>query len=203
MTNNFDNLARRSASEEEQRIRDIVKREIRETFKNGLPSGRYSSYLWDGIKIVGGGAGFALDAICTMSAIPAQTVLGDATPYRVDFDDVLHDPLSQVTTGASWAFTAAATGTYIVFACAPLDIGDSTDWVTADRVDMTLEGAVSEVLQTWVGIAVEARPAPIPLRGFYAAALDAADVIYVRLVQDCGTDRDIESAEAVIVIGHV
>ena len=75
----------RAASEEEQRITAIVDRRLRETFKNGLPSGRYSSYLWDGMKIVGGGqGGIAIDAMYTMSA--TNTVLGDSTPKRLNFN---------------------------------------------------------------------------------------------------------------------
>jgi hypothetical protein len=56
------NTARQNASGEEKRIRDIVQREMRETLKNGMPAGTYSSYLWDGWKIVGGGAAPAFSA---------------------------------------------------------------------------------------------------------------------------------------------
>jgi hypothetical protein len=195
--------ARRSASEEEQRITAIVKREIRETFKNGLPSGTYSSYMWDGMKIVGGGAGgIVIDAICTIGALSTQTVLGDTTPYRVDFTHKVHDPLNQVTTGASWAFTAAAAGTYFVLAEVVLNIA-VVDWITDDRADMTLQGDVSDDLATWVGIGIIAEPSPLPLIGFRGFALDAGDEIYIRIQQDCGTDRTITTALSSIVIAHV
>lgn len=198
------NIAQQNAAGEEKRIADIVDRRIRTFLKNGMPAGSYTSYLWDGMRIVGAGVGaLAVDAVCGMNPTPSQTVLGDGTPYRVDFDDVIHDPLGQVTTGASWAFTAATAGIYLVFASAPLSIGGGIDWVDADRADLSVQGDVNETLCTWVGIGVSAQPANVLLNGFRGVSLAAGDVLYIRIIQDCGTDRDIDAAVANIIVGHV
>jgi len=192
----------RTDAADERRISAIVQREIRETFKTGLPGGRYGSFLWDGMKIVGASAGgLTIDAVCTLSS--SQTVLGDTTPYRVNFNTVVYDPLAQVTTGASWAFTAAAAGTYLVFASVPLNIAGGVDWVTADRADLTIQGTVSRTLATWTGIGVVASPADLTLEGFRGVTLAATNTLYIRVVQDCGTDRTIDTAIANIIIAHV
>jgi hypothetical protein len=149
-----------------------------------------------------GSTPFMIDAICSMG-ITTQTVLGDSTPYRVNFSTKVHDPLNQVTTGASWAFTAVAAAAYFVLAEVAIDIADSVDWLAADRADMTIQGAVAKDLATWVGIGVEARPSPLVLSGFRGFSLAAGDAIYIRVVQDCGTDRDIDTALSSIIIGHV
>ncbi len=148
-----------------------------------------------------GASPFMVDAIYTMST--TNTVLGDTTPKRLNFNHQIHDPLSQVTTGASWAFTAAAAGAYIVLVSAPLSIADGTPWVTADRADLTIQGDVSGTVATWTGIGVTAQPGELRLDGVTAFALAAGDVIYTQMQQDCGTDRDVDDAIAIIVIGHV
>lgn len=196
------NQAQRTAAEDEQRIRDIVAREIRSTFKNGQPAGAYTGYLWDGMKIVGAASGaFAIDAICNAGG-SVQTVLGDTTPYRVNFGSVVYDPRSQVTTGASWAFTARVAGTYFLLTDVALNIA-SVDWLTGDRADLSIQGAWSEDIATWLGIGITAEPAPLVLRGMRGFPLNAGDAIYIQAQQDCGTNRTITSALSSIIIGHV
>jgi hypothetical protein len=195
------NRVARSASDEEQRVKAITDRALRETFKNRMPAGAYTGFLWDGMKIVGAAAGgVQVDAVYTMTT--TNTVLGDATPKRLNFNHQEHDPKGQVTTGASWAFTAASAGMYLVWVSAPLSIS-LTNWVAADRADLTIQGAVSKSLCTWVGIPVTAEPSNILLSGWRGFALAQGDVIYAQVVQDSGTDFDIDEALATIIVGHV
>ncbi len=192
-----------AARAEEQRIKDIVDRRIRETFKNGQPAGSYTSYLWDGMKIVGpgGGAGITVDAIYTMST--TNTVLGDTTPKRLNFNSQKHDPGCTVTTGSSWAFTAPATSTYLVMVNAPLSIGLGATWLVTDRADLTIQGAVNIAMCTWTGIELVGQPGNLLLSGFRGIPLDQGDVIYAQFVQDSGTNYNIDEAIASIVIAHV
>lgn len=78
---------------EEQRIDDKVRRGIREYFKNGLPAGTYSSYMWDGTKIVGGeaatgGSGLTLDGFSAW--VNAQSI-PDATWTPIVIDTAADD----------------------------------------------------------------------------------------------------------------
>lgn len=142
-----------------------------------------------------------IDAIYTMST--TNTVLGDSTPKRLNFNHQEHDPLGQVTTGASWAFTAQAAGVYLFLVNAPLSIGGGVDWLAADRADLSLQGDVNEVVCTWVGVGIAAEPGQLRLDGLRPVVLDVGDVVYAQIVQDCGTDRNVDEAIAAMVIAHV
>lgn len=157
-----------------------------------LPNGK--------LRYVAPGTALILDAACGMST--TNTVLGDATPKRLNFNAVTHDPRSQVTTGASWAFTAAAPGLYLVLVTAPLNVA-TVDWVAGDRADLTLQGDVSATLATWTGMGIVAEPSDLPLLGFAAVTLAAGDVIYAQIAQNSGTDRTVDEAVAQLIVAHV
>lgn len=86
-----------------------------------------------------------LIAKCNNSS--AQTVNSGATDV-INFDNVEYDPLSTITTGASWHFTAPATGWYtIVLAAAFIDPNGSA-YSAATGVEFDLYKNTSTFLDT-------------------------------------------------------
>lgn len=190
-----------TAREEEKRIGAIVDRKLRETFKNGMPAGLYNSYLWDGMKIVGsGGGGTSILAICRKTS--AQDAV-NSTPTRINYNSVTYDPLSTITTGSSWAFTAPTTGYYVFHAQLSLKVS-SSDWA-ADRLAEfeCISTFAASLLDDVKGVVVAAgasNDGRLWLRGSLGGDMAAGDDAYVRVTQNKGADMAINLASCSLII---
>lgn len=79
-------------------------------------------------------------------AVTTSDVDYTAGDHRIDFDDVLRDPGSIITTGASWKVTIPATGSYmfVLELASVADLG--SDWAAGDAINVYLYKGVSTFL---------------------------------------------------------
>lgn len=106
-------LAARIAKLQETRTQEMIDATLRDYLKTGPPAGHYSSFVWDGRRIVGAGAGGAsAPFLCKYGINTAPAAIASGTTARINFDYQWSDPDPYVTTGASWAFAPTAAGWY-------------------------------------------------------------------------------------------
>lgn len=195
-------LATHIAREQQASVDAAVARGIREYFKNGLPSGTYSSFQWDGTRIVGAGAGGFAELLAVARATASQTALGDGTPLRVDFNTVVYDPHAAITTGASWLFAVPGDGGIVrVEARVPLTLG-SNAWGETDIAQLLSVGPATRTLAYLNGVAYNSGGIGgyLPLDGWHYQEMSAGDDFYVEVQQDSGNDLSINTADSVIMI---
>lgn len=129
-------------SEIRKTIRQIVREEMR-TKVNPTPGGPFHTVYVNPqgqvIRAEAGGGGATLLAIARGSTqnVPNDNGAGDYDTTRLQFDTVIYDPQSTITTGASWLFTPpVADALYAVCATVQVDSG-SNSWAAGDYAFLT------------------------------------------------------------------
>lgn len=183
-------LGQELAAAQTQEIRRIVREEMRQT--SGVPAGEYGSFLWDGYKIIGAGAGVQLLALYEYSS--GQNIARTTT--RLNLDQAIIDTNGYVTTGSSWAFTAQEAGHYAVFV--NLHMTTLATWIASTTVYGVLRinfantsGASGPPSAT--GLRSVDRQYPdtdhdvaMLLHGWMFGYLNAGDTIYAEAAQQSG-----------------
>lgn len=114
-----------------------------------------------------------------------QTITNNSSPEVIDYEDMIYDPQSLVTTGASWKFTAPVAGYYHIDAMAMID-GTST-WAVGERGAFWIyvNGVQERLLDrqdTYDGTTTQY----MTLSGSITLELQAGDYIDIRLQQNSG-----------------
>ena len=141
-------------------------------------------------------------ALAVYRCSTGPTITSGTGDTLIDFNAVTYDPAGLVTTGASWAYTCPADGTYLVTAGVYFD--SSAAWADGERVLLTLykNGSAS--------IRIDRRdnfPANTFARvlGENAISCSAGDTLDVRVSQNSGSSIAIntESSYTTIIIRRI
>ncbi len=117
-------------------------------------------------------------------ATNAQQVIATATNTIIDFEDQSFDTNSAVTTGASWKFTAPATGYYQVNCM--IMFANSSAWAAAElaKLEIFKNGTLWSVL--WRNNQQSTTEVYVMARGSDIVQLNATDYIDIRVYQNTG-----------------
>lgn len=124
-----------------------------------------------------------------------QSIVTGAAVAIVDFEDQIYDPGSDVTTGASWAYTAPKTGIYLVTAM--VQFANSSGWADQERGLMQLfkNGSVYRNLDRKDSYTA-ASSVIMVLHGATTVSLTAAETIDVRVAQNSGGNLALSASTA-------
>lgn len=141
-----------------------------------LPNGR--------LRYVAGAAGSTLVVAAYINTF-GGTAIGNTGALRIDFDTVLVDTGSAVTTGASWAYTVPADGIYRIEAHAEINPGGATSYSAGDQWTLEVYDGATR-LQNYIDRhTVTSDEASVSdtlvLHGVVNIALTAAQAINIRL----------------------
>lgn len=129
-------LAAQIGAANEQRTRAIVQEELRA--KTGvIPGGPYGSFSVDAQgRIVSAGAAAGGSILVAIAAVnPTQTITAGSTAV-VQFDDIWDDPLTTISTGASWHWTPPEEGWYAFTLIADIDANGTP--LSGENLEFTL-----------------------------------------------------------------
>lgn len=122
----------------------------------------------------------------------AGTNIANATETIVNFEDVDYDPLSLVTTGASWVFACPVAGYYQVQVF--IRFQSSTDWAPGEVLELNLFRDGTEVAML---LRLDDWPASSTLvaagGGGDTLYCDAGDTLQVRVYQASGVNLNLSS----------
>ncbi len=192
-------MTRLTLAEQREQIRAIVQEELRG--KTGVAAGGpYGSFtVNDQGLITWAGVGGSIIAACRKTS--AQDAV-DSTLTRVNFNSIIYDPHSTITTGSSWVFTAPADGYYTFFAQLSLKV--SIDWTDDRLAELALNSPfISSIFQDWKGLPVTAgvgTDGRLWLKGWVMGPMSASDTAYVTVIQDSGADYAINLASCQLII---
>lgn len=113
----------------------------------------------------------------------------------IDYDTQVYDNIPSVTTGAAWKFTVpAGQGGYYLIAASAL-LQSSTAWAVDEYALLGVYkgGALQSYLHAFYMQAAAGTAYRVFLSGISALSLAAADYIDIRLTQNSGGDRTVES----------
>jgi hypothetical protein len=117
----------------------------------------------------------------------AHNVVTGAAVMVVNFEDVATDPGSDITTGASWVYTAPTTGVYYVSTRAATERG---------LLQLFLNGSVYRLLDFKAGWITAGAGIQVSLAGSTLISLTATNTIDVRVAQNSGTDIALDASAA-------
>lgn len=145
-----------------------------------------------------------IDAVSGIGAVYASASTNTAQSFTtgagvaiVDFEDVELDPGSDITTGASWKYTAPATGIYRV--SAHVLFASSNAWNTInERALMQLfkNGSVYRTLARGDGYVSSGPAVQMRLAGASLISLNVTDTIDIRVAQNSGSNIALDGSAA-------
>lgn len=123
--------------------------------------------------------------------VSSAKALASGSTVIVDFDTAIFDPGSDITTGASWKYTAPETGYYFVQAMATLE--SSTAWGVNEyfRLDVYKNGTI--VANLAIHYMQAAATYLVSINGSAVVSLSATDYIDIRATQNSGSAINIGS----------
>lgn len=127
-----------------------------------------------------------------------------STQTTIDFDAVDYDPLSTITTGGSWKFTAPVTGYYQVSVEEGFFEANSADWIAGDIPEIYLYKNASTYWQTIdsepFGVAVLSTDLSyVVLHGTATVQLNATETCRVEIQNTAGANRILDSKTQLII----
>lgn len=113
---------------------------------------------------------------------------------RINYDTVVSDPFSVITTGASWVFTVPTTGGYMFIADEHDTDGLSNDWAAQATIKLYLYKSTSTYLaqlayRTFDSAVTYANQSDIFTNGTAFAPLTAADTVHIKYRNQSGASR--------------
>lgn len=123
--------------------------------------------------------------------VSSAKALASGSAVIIDFDTVIFDPGSDITTGAAWKYIAPTTGYYFVQAAATLQ--SSSAWGVGEyfRIDIYINGTLS------VNLSIQYMEASatfqVSINGSAIVSLTAGDYIDIRATQNSGSSINIDS----------
>ncbi len=120
----------------------------------------------------------------------SQSLPNDATTI-VNFDAVDFDTAGGITTGATWAYTAQAAGTYLV--AATVTHGSSANWAIGETLRLELHKNDSLYARLAMDSNISANT-PVTVMGATLVELAAGDKVDIRVYQNSGGTLTISGA---------
>lgn len=136
-------------------------------------------------------AALGFSGTAAAAKVSSAKLLASGTGAIVDFDTVIFDPGSDITTGASWKYTAPETGYYFVQAMATLQ--SSAAWGVNEyfRLDVYKNGTL--VANLAIHYMQAAATYQVSINGSAIVSLSATDYIDIRATQNSGSGANIDS----------
>lgn len=122
--------------------------------------------------------------------LTASILCTSGSAKRLDYDTVLYDPQSTITTGASWKFTVPSAGVYLFHISG---IMDTATWASTKEILIRYATAVTIstlIMHIIYPIGTSITPT---WNTFHIADLPAGEEVYFTLRHTFGSDRSIES----------
>jgi hypothetical protein len=129
-------------------------------------------------------------------------VAGDT---RINYNTVLYDPSSTITTGASWIFTVPATGYYMFVASECDTDANGSDWALSDTIKLYLYKSTSTYLaqigyKSFDVATTAAAQTDIFTDGIGVVSLTAAETCHVKYRNLTGASRILNSGAQLTIL---
>jgi hypothetical protein len=127
------------------------------------------------------------------------TLVNDSATARINFDTVNYDPGADITTGASWVYTAPATAWYDIHFVEAFVARNGFAWVAGSgcRIDVHVNGSAVGTIGFQECESAANNAFTLWVAGNRAVSLTSGQTIDLRIVNSSGAQRELESGCAI------